>query len=103
MKKYIVYTDNSEKSFGDMNLAIGYMNQMVKPGEKGEFHLTVKDVEEVNCSKSEITAIEHELKDMIGTFKMYQKNYSDFMKSCHKIMADMQIKLYNLTNKEDVE
>lgn len=95
MKKYIVYTDNCSKNFNDMNLAMGYMNKMTKNGEKAEFHLTVRDVEE-NPNIDEIKTIEHELKDMIGTFQAYQDEYAKFMKSCHDLMADMQIKLYNL-------
>lgn len=98
MKKYIVYTDNCTKDFNDMNLAMGYMNNMTKKGEKAEFHLTVRDVEENNTNSriNEIKSLEHELKDMIGTFQSYQDEYAKFMKSCHDLMADMQIKLYNL-------
>lgn len=98
MRKYIVYTNDCTKDFTDMNLAMGYMNQMTKKGEKGEFHLTIRDGEDNNTNNrmNEIKALEHELKDMIGTFQSFQDNYAKFMTSCHDLMADMQIKLYNL-------
>lgn len=92
MKNYIVY--DNEGKLEELSTREALIEKLSKAGE---FHVTVKD-DIIGTQKDEIAALEHELKDMIGTFQFYQEQYAKFMESCHKLMADMQIRLYNLKN-----
>lgn len=100
MRTYTVFgPEDTKKTFTDMNLAMGYMNKKTPNGEKGEYHLTIREDDD----RDEVRSLESELKDMIGTFMAYQDEYAKFMKSCHDIMADMQIRLYNLKKQKNAK